>query len=349
MALFALVNILILGGALVNLAAEACRGIFDPETSPVKHAIIHALAVPVSSLISLVCALPWLWAIPGSSPLLNTMMTKGYTVGDASFDFSRVFLIIMLFLLFRSLKGLGVTSLTHLPDTMPNIERGIIPPLQTLFTYLLWALFAILALSMVGVNFSSLAVVVGGLSVGVGFGLQNIINNLVSGFTLIFGRTILVGDWVDVGGISGTVVSVNIRCTVVETSSNSLVFIPNSAIMGGQFTNWTRNNRLCRQKLSFNLMYGCDIDEVTRALLEAAANNSEVLLKPAPPTVTVSDLNDTSVVFTLAATINFDRSVTIASQLRIDVYKLFTEKGIKFYTRSLEVNLAKSNQKLTEI
>jgi small-conductance mechanosensitive channel len=171
MALYALVNVIILGSALVTLAARACEMIFDPEVRPVKHAVLRALAVPVSFLVSLVSALPWLWAVPGSSNLLAAWMSKGYSIGDASFDFSRVVLIVMLFLLFRSLKGLGVTSLEHLPDTLPNIERGGIPPLKGLFTYLLWVVFALISLMLVGVNFSSLAVVVGGLSVGVGLGL----------------------------------------------------------------------------------------------------------------------------------------------------------------------------------
>ncbi|MDR1658099.1 MAG: mechanosensitive ion channel [Deltaproteobacteria bacterium] len=347
MGLYALVNILILGGALVILAAEACRRLYDPEVSPVKHAILHSLAVPASSLVSLVCALPWLWAVPGSSPLLSNLMTKGYTVGDASFDFSRIIFIIMLFLLFRSLKGLGMTSLAHLPDTMPNIERGLIPPLQSLLTYLLWGIFAVVALGMVGVNFSSLAVVLGGLSVGVGFGLQNLINNLVSGFTLIFGRTILVGDWVEVGGISGYVVSVNIRCTVVETSANSQVFVPNSVIMGGQVTNWTRNNRLCRQKVNFNLVYGSDVDEVIRLMLKVAEDNPDVRKVPLPTSVAISDLTDTAMIFTLTATVSVDMAAGIAAQLRQDIYKIFYENGIKFYTRTLEVSLPDQTLKVT--
>jgi small-conductance mechanosensitive channel len=334
MGLYTLVNIIILGSALVALTSRACQLAFDPETRPVRHALLKSLAVPVSFLVSLISALPWLWAVPGSANLLSGLMTRGYTVGDASFDISRLILIVMIFLLFRSLKGLGVTSLNHLPDTLPNIERGVIPPLQGLFTYLLWAVFAVISLTMVGVNFSSLAVVVGGLSVGVGLGLQSLVNNLISGLILIFGRTVLVGDWVDVGPLSGRVVSVNIRCTVVETSEGAQVFVPNSTVMGAQFTNWTRNNRQCRKALNFNAVYGTDVEMVKRLMAGAAEADPDVSKFPAPG-VTVKDLSEEAVVFTLAVTIrDIDLEVAVKSRLREAVYRLFNENGVRFYVRN---------------
>jgi small-conductance mechanosensitive channel len=339
MALYTLVNVIILGSALVTLAARACELVFDPQANPVKHAVIKALAIPVSFLISLVSALPWLWAVPGSNNLLASLMSQGYTIGDASFDFSRLVLIIMLFFLFRSLKGLGVTSLEHLPDTLPNIEKGGIPPLKGLFTYLLWIVFALISLMLVGVNFSSLAVVVGGLSVGVGLGMQALISNLTSGLILIFGRTLLVNDWVDVGSVSGRVVSIDIRCTVLETSEMALVYVPNSVIMGSQFTNWTRNNRRCRKKLNFSAVYGTDVNLAKSLLLQAALGDQDVVKTP-PPAVTVNDLSETAVVLTLAVTIrDTDLEVTTKSRLREEAYRLFNENGIAFYTRNIELNL----------
>jgi small-conductance mechanosensitive channel len=346
MGLYALVNIIILGSALAILAAIICRQIFNPEIRPVKHAIIHSLVVPVSFLLSLVSALPWLLAVPGTVYLLKSLLTKGYTIGDASFEFSRIVFIIMLFLLFRSLRGLGVTSLAHLPDTMPHVERGVIPPLQTLFTYLLWALFATISLSMLGVNFTSLAVILGGLSVGIGLGLQNLFNNLVSGFALIFGQSVLVGDSIDVGGVTGIVRSVNIRCTVVETSENALVFIPNSSIVSGQFINWTRNNTFTRKRLDFLTVYGTDIS-LAISLLKQAASVNEGILEVPEPSAALGELNDKAMVFNLWATVReYSKAAAILSKLREDVYRLFRENGIEFYKQTLDVYLEKKPELL---
>ncbi|MDR1546348.1 MAG: mechanosensitive ion channel [Deltaproteobacteria bacterium] len=341
MALYALVNIIILGSALVMLTAGLCRLIFDPERHPVKHAVIHSLALPVSFILSTISALPWLAAVPGSSRLIGNFLRRGYTVGDASFEFSRLVLIAALFLLFRSLRGLGATSLAHLPDSLPNIERGVIPPLQTLMTYLLWTVFALVSLSLLGVNFTSLAVVAGGLSVGIGFGLQNVCNNLVSGFMLIFGRSILVGDYVEIGGVAGTVKSVNMRCAVVETVENALVFVPNSTIMSGQFVNWTRNNRLSRRKIEFRAVYGTDV-ELVFALLRQAAEAEELAVKNPPPAVAVIDLSETSVVFGLWVTIGVDTATAAMSNIREAVYALFSQNGVKFYTRNVELDVSQA-------
>jgi small-conductance mechanosensitive channel len=321
--------------------------VFDPAVHPVKHAVVKSLAVPASFLASLVSALPWLWAVPGSSNLLAGLMSKGYSIGEASFNFSRLVLIVILFLLFKSLKDLGVTSLEHLPETLPNIERGGIPPLKGLFTYVLWIVFALISLMLVGVNFSSLAVVVGGLSVGVGLGMQSLISNLTSGLILIFGKTLLVGDWVDVGPVSGKVVTIDIRCTVLETSELARVYVPNSVIMGSQVTNWTRNNRQCRKKLNFGVVYGTDVNLAKDLLLQAAKADPDVAKAP-PPAVTVNDLSETSVVFALTVTIrDTDLELTAKSRLREEAYRLFNQNGITFYTRNLEVNLDDKSVKVT--
>jgi small-conductance mechanosensitive channel len=340
MALYAFVNFIILGSALAILSERLCRLIFNPELKPVKHALINSLALPLSFLVSLAAALPWLLAVPGSS---HVLLTRAYTVGGASINFSRLFFIVMLFLLLRSLRSLGVTSLAHLPDTMPQLERGVIPPLQILFTYALWTAFALTSLSLLGVDFTSLAVVAGGLSVGIGFGLQNLFNNLISGFTIILGRSVLVGDWVEVGGISGTVRNVNIRCTEVETAENATVFVPNSSFMSNQFVNWTRNHRMCRKKLEFRVVYGVDIELVLN-LLRQSAETIETVAKTPAPLAAVTDFSEKAMLFGLWVTItDLDLSVSTQSKLRQEVNRLFGLNSIKFYSQHLEISLEKND------
>ena len=111
-------------------------------------------------------------------------------------------------------------------------------------------------LSALGFSLTSIAVVAGGLSVGIGFGLQNIINNFVSGLLVIFGQTLREGDVIDVGGVNGIVRRINIRSTQVETFDNAVIFVPNAEFLSGKLTNWTRNGRMVRQEVAVGVATG---------------------------------------------------------------------------------------------
>ncbi len=328
MVLFALVNTVTLASALTDLFTILADRVFSKETKPVRNAIAEALSIPLALVLSLFCTLPWAWAVPGARYLLDNAMSTNYTLGEASFDFTKLLVIALLFFLFRSLSTLGKASLDHLPERMPNIERGVLPPLRTMFVYAMWVIFGLIALGMLGVNFTSLAVVAGGLSVGIGFGMQNIFNNLISGLMLIFGRTILVGDYVEVGSTAGTVRAISIRSTTLETPERALVFVPNSTIMAGQFTNWTRNSRMVRKSLMVGVAYGTDIDLVQSLLLKAAGEQEHVLRYPSP-SVIFTDFGASSLDFTLNVFIdNFDNATSTLSSLRVSVQKMFAENRI---------------------
>ena len=328
MALFAVVNTVILGSALIALFDLLADRIFSKTTKPVRNAVAQAVAIPVALVLSLVCTVPWIWAVPGARYLIGHFMSTDVTVGEATFDFSKLLIIVLLFFLFRSFISLARAFMEHLPDRVPALERGVVPPLRTLATYGLWAVFCMIALAMLGVNLTSLAVVAGGLSVGIGFGMQTIFNNLVSGLMLIFGRTILVGDYVDVAGASGTVRAINIRSTAIETPERALVYVPNSSIMAGQVTNWTRNSRMVRRSLNIGVAYGSDTALVTELLLEAAKKQEHVLQFP-KAMVLFNDFGASSLDFTLNVFIDdFDNSTSAMSELRYAVEKKFNERGI---------------------
>ncbi len=329
MALFALVNIITMGSALMGLASILVDKRLAPEKTPMLNAMGQALGVPLAWVIASLCAVPWLLAVPGARYLLQTALETDYTVAGASFGFSKLLGIVLLFFIFRSFIGLGRTSLEHLPDRVPNMERGVVQPLSGLLTYGLWALFALVALGMLGVNLTSLAVVAGGLSVGIGFGMQNIFNNLVSGLMLIFGRSVLVGDVVEVGGVTGTVKAISIRSTILETVERAQVFIPNSAIMSSQFKNWTRNSRMVRRSVVVGVAYGTDTEMVTGILLDLAKAQKHVLKTP-PPAVAFTNFGDSALEFTLNVFVDdIDNGLTVMSGLRYAIDKAFAGRGIE--------------------
>ncbi|MDR1109894.1 MAG: mechanosensitive ion channel family protein [Deltaproteobacteria bacterium] len=349
MGLFALANIIILGSALVVLTKMVCRHIFDPDTAPIKNAIVNALTLPCSFMLSLVSALPWLLAVPGSSYLLDFLMNRGYSVGSASISFYRVIIIIMLLLLFRSLGALANTSLIHLADKFQNIRNGFIQSFRTLMSYILWAIFAVIVLTFLGVNLTTIGVAITGLGVGLSLGLQTIVNNLFSGLILILGGNVQIDNFIEVNGVIGKVVGINIRCTVVETSDNSLVYVPNSSLVNGQFVNWTRNDRRVRRKLEFRIVYGTDIDKA-RGIIENIANHTEDICtqEPFEPYTSIADLSENAVIINLNVTIdNIDKNAAAQSLIREAVYKQFNANGIEFYIgSSLDVSLVKPREEL---
>lgn len=328
MLLFALVNTLTLSSALMALFENLANRQFSKEAYPVRNAIAEAAAIPAAWALSLLCTLPWLWAVPGADYLIRYAMAANYTLGAARFDFSKMLVIILLFFLFRSFISLSSTSLAQLPKHMPHIERGVIPPLRTMIRYGLWSVFGLVSLGILGVDFTSLAVVAGGLSVGIGFGMQNLFNNLISGLILIFGRTILVGDYVDVAGASGTVRAINIRSTTIETPDRALVYVPNSAIMAGQFSNWTRSSRMVRRNITVGVAYGSDTALVTKLLLEIAQRQEHVLKKPEPG-VLFSNFGAHSLDFTLNVFLDdVNNGGDTLSAIRFDIEKSFKDNGI---------------------
>ncbi|MDR2354410.1 MAG: mechanosensitive ion channel [Deltaproteobacteria bacterium] len=356
MLLFALVNILVLGSSLLrighilsNFFFQKTETISTPEgplnqilvNRPFLKAFFDAFILPLTCFLSLISALPWLMAVPGSNYIIQNFLDQGYSIGEASFDLSRVFVILALFFLFRSLNNLGVTSLRHLPDRIGNVNKNIIPHAQMLLNYGIWAVFLLIGLSLIGVNLTSLWVLVGGLSVGIGFGLQTLFNNLVSGIILIFGRSIRVGDWVEVGGVSGTVRMVGIRCTTVETSSKAAVYVPNSKLVSDPFVNWTSiDGRQVRRSLIFKTYHGADIEKVLTLLCKTASEIKNVMQAPAPSAL-LDNIDEKSLQFILYVNIvSLDDSYEALSKLRAAITKVFDENDIKLYRESLEIKVA---------
>jgi small-conductance mechanosensitive channel len=339
MGYFALAAVITVGSSLSRLLDKVADRLFDEDSAPLANAAAEALAVPLAWAAALLCTLPWFPAVPGAGYISLHFLFADYSLGGVSLDLSRILIIALLYFLCRSFIRLGKATLDHLPDRAPDIERGVIPPLRTMLGYGLWALFGVLALSILGVDFTSLAVVAGGFSVGVGFGMQNIFNNLISGLMLIFGRTILVGDYVEAGGTAGTVRAVGIRCTVIETPERALVYVPNSAVMSGQFTNWTRHSRMVRRSIVVGVAYGTDSSAVSALLLEEARKHPHVLTFP-EPTVLFSNFGDSALEFTLNVFIDdLNNAGATLSELRFGIERSFAERGIEIPYPQLSLHL----------
>ncbi len=169
-----------------------------------------------------------------------------------------------------------------------RIEEGVRYTLLRLVHYLVLVVGALVAFQFVGIDLSGLVVVLGFLSVGIGFGLQNLTSNFISGLILLFERPIRVGDRITVGDTEGDVEEINMRSTTVRSLNNISIIVPNSEFVSSRVINWSHGDPRVRLDLDVGVSYDSDLELVLRALGEVAAQNAEVLEEPPPEVLFVS-------------------------------------------------------------
>ena len=180
-----------------------------------------------------------------------------------------------------------------------NLEPDLQYAVSRFFGYCFIVLGFFVAFKVVHLDLSSLAVIVGGLGVGIGFGLQNIISNFVSGLIILAERTITIGHRIEVGGVAGQVSKINLRSTIVITNDNISIIVPNSSLITNPVTNWSYGDPRVRMRLPIGVAYGTDLDKLQRILLEVAAETPAVLKEP-PPSLLFLGYGDSSLNFELA-------------------------------------------------
>lgn len=200
-----------------------------------------------------------------------------------------IVIVIVTIVLTRNLPGLlEVTVLSRL-----NLERGISYAITTLLTYVIIAVGFTLSLGLLGLSWNKLQWFVAALSVGLGFGLQEIVKNFVSGIIILFERPVRIGDRITVGNVTGTVNRIQIRATRVTDGDRKEVIIPNTTFATGQLINWTLTDTITRITLKVGVGYNSDIDRVKELLLQIAQSNPRVLKDPAPGVTLVNFGADT--------------------------------------------------------
>jgi small-conductance mechanosensitive channel len=163
-----------------------------------------------------------------------------------------------------------------------NVDEGTSYTLSRITQYIIITIGVLISFNFVGINLSSLTVIFGLLSVGIGFGLQNVTSNFISGLIILFERPISVGDRVVVNDIEGDVIEINIRSTMVRTVNNISIVVPNSEFVSKDVINYSHGDPTYRLDVNVGVSYDSDLDTVLKALKEVALNNSSVMKNPEP-------------------------------------------------------------------
>lgn len=226
-----------------------------------------------------------------------------------------------------------------------HIEAGLQYTLLRLVHYVIIALGLLYAMKIgFSVDLTSVAVIVGFLSVGIGFGLQYAASDIASGFILLFERPVRIGDWVALdGGTEGRVEKISLRSTVVVTNENMAVIMPNSKLVQNKFVNFSYGNQLVRLNIPVGVAYASDLDKVSEALLEAARSVKEVLHEPAPA-VHFADFGDSSLNLQIRVWINEPRDhTTIRSHVNFAIERSFRKHNLEIPFPQRDIRLRSSS------
>jgi len=219
-----------------------------------------------------------------------------------------------------------------------NLAPGQSYAASSLLNYVILALGFVAALGVLGVDFSKVSILAGAFGVGIGFGLQSVVNNFVSGLILLFERPIKVGDVVQVGSIQGRVNRIGMRACIVHTFQGAEIIVPNAQLITQEVTNWTRSDQLRRVDLPVGASYGTAPKKAIELLESVARAHSKVLQYPAPRALFMG-YGDSSINFELRAWTEFADWVQVHSDLTVAIYDAVYAAGLSFPFPQREVRL----------
>lgn len=280
------------------------------------------------------------WGIDSGNVLGSAMKALvGFQIGGITFSIASVFSGLLIFI-----AGIVVTRAIQrwldnrlLPRT--RLDAGLKNSIHTGFGYVGIIAAAMFAFTYLGFNLENVAIVAGALSVGIGFGLQSIVNNFVSGLILLAERPIKTGDWIIVGDTQGYVRRINVRATEIETFDRCSVIIPNSDLISGVVKNWMHNDTMGRIIVPVGVSYGSDPDQVKKILLDIAAGHPMVVAYPEPK-VFFMNFGESSLDFELRCFLgNVDYSLSVSSDLRFAILKALREAHIEIPFPQRDLNL----------
>ena len=259
---------------------------------------------------------------------LTEVLTKELQIGTLSLSLSNIFSFILI-LLITYYIAVFIKKIIE-EEILRNLRlpRGMPAAISMVLRIFFVALGVILAISAAGIDMGKFGIIAGALGVGIGFGLQNIVQNFISGLILIFERPIQVGDTVEVNNLMGKVKDIGVRASNVITYDGAEVVVPNSNLISNDLINWTLSDSRKRMEIKVGTAYGTNPNEVLNLMEEAALEHPDVVSDPKPRAL-FEGFGDSSLDFRLLFWVNFEQGLATQSDVAIAIYNKFAEHNIE--------------------
>ena len=271
-----------------------------------------------------------IWGVFDSMPgAINGLLALGFNVGSQRISVGLV--IISAGILYGSFLASWIVQKLLMDEVLARrrVETGVRISIVRLVHYVFIFIGFLLALLALGFEFTKLTIMLSALGIGIGFGLQSIVNNFVSGLILLFERPVRVGDCIEIGGKWAEIKKIGLRATTVQTFDQADVIIPNADLVSNQVINWTLSNRRVRLIIPVGVAYGSDISLVMETLMASASENSKIAEEPAPQVLFLK-FGESSLDFELRVwVLDADYRLVVSSEIHQEIDRRFREAKIE--------------------
>ena len=272
----------------------------------------------------------------------TSILSQGFFIGTQWISVGTILAAVTVFYIALLISHILPKVLLDEVITGQKIQRGVQNSIGKLIRYSIVCVGFLFAFMALGFDFTKLTIIMGALGVGIGFGLQGIVNNFVSGLILLFERPLREGDTIELDNKSARIKKIGLRATVVETFDQADVIIPNADLINNQVTNWTLANRQVRLSVPIGVAYGSDVSLVVEILL-ACAKRQETVAKTPVPQVLFTDFGESSLDFELRVWIpDADTRLKVKSDLYHEIEQAFRETNIEIPFPQMDLHFRNS-------
>jgi small-conductance mechanosensitive channel len=318
--------------------------LLQKNAATIVNVLSRLLDLAVGALVTVYFLVAW--GLYDDVPqAIRSVMSVGFTIG--SWRANLAHLLAAVLCLYGAVLASRALQIILADEVFPRrgVERGVQLSMGRLLHYAIVLVGFLLALGILGVNFTNVTIIGGALGVGIGFGLQTIVNNFVSGLILLFERPVRVGDYIEIGGLWAEIKKIGLRATVVETFDRADVVVPNSDLISNQVTNWTRSNRLMRIRIPVGVAYGSDVPLVMKILLDCAEDNPSVVSTPKTQ-VFFRGFGESSLDFEIRLHIlDIDSRFIVESEILQEIDRQFREAGVEIPFPQRDLHLRSVDEK----